>query len=108
MMAVLASQGLPEGAMIDGWKVQAPAAHLKGGRPGPTCTSRGCAASPPAWLTARAAPVSGPPRHLRSSTHPQHGLFPAYTLRAILEHLGLPTAGARLAPAREPLLAACC
>jgi hypothetical protein len=29
-------------------------------------------------------------------------------VRAILEHLGLPTAGARLAPARAPLQAACC
>lgn len=29
-------------------------------------------------------------------------------MRAILEHLGLPTAGARLAPACEPLQAACC
>ncbi len=29
-------------------------------------------------------------------------------MRAIVEHLGLPTAGARLAPAREPLQAACC
>jgi hypothetical protein len=32
------------------------------------------------WRTARAAPVSGPPRPLRSSPHPQHGLYPAYTL----------------------------
>ena len=30
--------------------------------------------------TARAAPVSGPPRHLRSCPHPPHGLYPAYTL----------------------------
>ena len=29
-------------------------------------------------------------------------------VRAILEHLGLPTAGARLAPAREPPRAAWC
>ena len=29
-------------------------------------------------------------------------------VRAILKHLGLPTAGARLAPAREPLQAPCC
>jgi len=29
-------------------------------------------------------------------------------VRAILEHLGLPTAGARLAPARGPLQAAGC
>jgi len=36
---------------------------------------------PPAWRTARAAPVSGPPRHLRSCSHPPHGLYPAYTLR---------------------------
>ncbi|WP_205628671.1 ATP-binding protein, partial [Hyalangium minutum] len=43
------------------------------------CTSRGCAACPPTGRTARAAPVSGPPRHLRSSPHPQHGLYPAYT-----------------------------
>ena len=50
-----------------------------GARPGQSCTSRGCAACPPAWLTARTAPVSGPPRHLRSSPHPQHGLYPAYT-----------------------------
>ncbi len=50
-----------------------------GARPGQSCTSRGCAACPPAWLTARTAPVSDPPRHLRSSPHPQHGLYPAYT-----------------------------
>lgn len=53
-----------------------------GGRPGSACTPRGCAASPPAWLTARAAPVSAPPRHLRSNPHPQHGLYPSYTLLA--------------------------
>ncbi|HYO65789.1 MAG TPA: ATP-dependent helicase HrpA [Archangium sp.] len=29
-------------------------------------------------------------------------------MRAILEHLGLPTVGARLAPAREPLQAVGC
>jgi len=52
------------------------------GRPGPACIPRGCAACPPAWLTARAAPVSGPPRHLRSCPHPPHGLCPAYTLLA--------------------------
>ena len=61
-------------------KAQSPTAHPMGARPGQSCTSRGCAACPPAWLTARAAPVSGPPRHLRSSPHPQHGLYPAYTL----------------------------
>jgi hypothetical protein len=55
-------------------------AHPMGGRPGQPCTSTGCAACPPAWLTARAAPVSGPPRHLRSNPHPQHGLYPAYAL----------------------------
>ena len=38
----------------------------------------GCAAYPHAWLTARAASVSGPPRHLRSNPHPQHGLYPAF------------------------------
>ncbi|WP_245767876.1 ATP-dependent helicase HrpA [Stigmatella erecta] len=32
----------------------------------------------------------------------------AAAVRAILEHLGLPTAGARLAPAREPPQAAGC
>ena len=30
-------------------------------------------------LSRRTAPVSRPPRHLRSSPHPQHGLYPAYT-----------------------------
>ncbi len=64
---------------------QAPGAPLMGGRPGPACTPRGCAACPPAWLTARAAPVCGPPRHLRSSSHPPHVLYPAYTL---YEHSG--------------------
>jgi len=56
----------------------APAAHLQGGRPGQGCTPRGRAASPPAWRTGRAAPVSRPPRPLRSSPHPQHGLYSAY------------------------------
>jgi hypothetical protein len=37
---------------------RAPAAHLMGGRPGLACTQRGCAASPPAWRTARPASVS--------------------------------------------------
>jgi hypothetical protein len=47
-----------------------PAAHLKAARPGPACTPRGCAASPPTWRTARAAPStaplgpSGPVHHL--------------------------------------------
>ncbi len=50
-----------------------------GGRPASACTPRGCAASPPAWLTARAAPVSAPPRHLRSNPHPQHGLYLSFT-----------------------------
>ncbi|MFE8595896.1 DoxX family protein [Archangium violaceum] len=59
-----------------------------GGRPGPACSPRGCAASPPAWRTARAAPVRGPPRPLRSSPHPQHALYPAYTPRERLEDLG--------------------
>jgi hypothetical protein len=40
----------------------------------------GCMASAPARLTARPAPVSGPPRPLCSSPPPQHGLSPAYTL----------------------------
>jgi hypothetical protein len=61
-------------------KAQSPTAHPMGGRPGQPCTSRGCAACPHAWLTARAAPVSSPPRNLRSNPHPQHGLCPAYTL----------------------------
>ena len=65
--------------LIVGQESQPPAAHPLGERPGQSCTSRGCAACPPAWLTARTAPVSGPPRHLRSSPHPQHGLYPAYT-----------------------------
>jgi len=37
----------------------------------------GCGASPPARLTARPAPVRGPPRPLCSSPPPQHGLSPA-------------------------------
>lgn len=48
-------------------------------RPGQASTPWGCAASPPAWRTARAAPVSGPPRPRRSCSHPRHGLYPAYT-----------------------------
>ncbi|MCY1080609.1 LysR substrate-binding domain-containing protein [Archangium lansingense] len=36
-------------------------------------------ASPPARLTARPLPVSGPPRPLCTSPPPQHGLYPAYT-----------------------------
>ena len=55
-------------------KAQSPTAHPMGGRPGQACTSRGCAVCPPTGFSARAAPVSGPPRHLRSSPHPQHGL----------------------------------
>jgi hypothetical protein len=47
-----------------------PAAHLKGARPGPACTPRGCAASPPTWRTARAAPVNSPPRPLWPSPPP--------------------------------------
>ena len=37
-------------------KAQSPTAHPMGARPGQEYTPRGCAASPPAWLTARAAP----------------------------------------------------
>jgi hypothetical protein len=59
-------------------KAQSPTAHPMGGRLGRSCTSRGYAACPPAWLTAGAAPVSAPPRHLHSSPHPQHSLYPAF------------------------------
>jgi hypothetical protein len=47
----------------------------------------GCVASPPARLTARPAPVSGPPRPLCTSPPPQHGLSPAYTLTPALRVL---------------------
>ncbi|WP_257459537.1 hypothetical protein [Archangium lipolyticum] len=40
---------------------------------------RDCVASPPARLTARPAPVSGPPRPLCTSPPPQHRHYPAYT-----------------------------
>ncbi|WP_395854269.1 Hsp70 family protein [Cystobacter fuscus] len=52
-----------------------------GGRPGPACTPRGNAASPPAWLTARAGPrqrPSSPPRLQAASS--QQGSSPSYTL----------------------------
>ena len=41
------------------------------------CAPRGCTAAP-AWLTARGAPVSGPPRPLCSNPHPQHGPHSSY------------------------------
>ncbi|WNG44730.1 NAD(P)/FAD-dependent oxidoreductase [Archangium minus] len=41
-------------------------------------TPRGCAASPPAWRTARAAPVRGPPRPLLSSPHPPQAFSSPY------------------------------
>jgi hypothetical protein len=46
----------------------------------------------PVELTARVAPVSGPPRYLRSCPHPPHGLYPAYTLppRSVEEDLRSP------------------
>ena len=69
--------------LVLGFIAQSPTAHPMQARPGQSCTSRGCAACPPAWLTARSAPVSGPPRHLRSSPHPPHGFSPAYTLRRL-------------------------
>ncbi|WPB75790.1 ATP-binding protein [Archangium violaceum] len=50
----------------------------------------GCTLSAPAWLTARGAPVSGPPRPLGSSPHPQHGPLPSYT-RALLFTQGFTT-----------------
>ncbi len=62
-----------------------PAAHLKGARPGPACTPRGCAASPPTWRTARAGPrqrLSSPPP-LQAATS-QQGSYLSYT--SILEH----------------------
>ena len=71
---------------------------LRGGRPGQACTSRGCAACPPTGRTARAAPVSGPPQHLRSSLHPQHGRYPAYTPQhGLYPAYTLPLAEPRLA-----------
>jgi len=59
---------------------QAPAEHLMGGRPGPACTPRGNAASPPAWLTARAGPRQRPssPPPLQAAS-PQQGSYPSYT-----------------------------
>ncbi len=63
------------------------------------CTPRGCAASPPAWRTARAAPINSPPRPLRSCPHPPHGLYPAYTPHgAVLGQLRPPEHRVGVAP----------
>ena len=87
-------------------QAQLPTAPPMGGRPGQACTSRGCAASAPTGLTARAAPASGPPRSFRSSPPPHHGLSSAYASHpASRLLLLLPVPGAAVPEDRRGLAA---
>ncbi|EPX61514.1 hypothetical protein D187_010133 [Cystobacter fuscus DSM 2262] len=62
-----------------------PASLLKRGRPGQGCAPRGCTVPCTGAARGLASPGSGPSRPLRSSPHPQHGFYPAYTLPAVME-----------------------
>jgi LSD1 subclass zinc finger protein len=75
----------------------APAPLLMRARPGLACSPRGCAAFAPSCLTARAAPIRGPPRPLRSSPPPLN--MPSILLirrRNSLRRLALPEPSRRV------------